>query len=384
MSDSDLPEPAGHELFRREENLPRTFVDRTTRESVEKGLPCASSLNDPEISTFARASGPCYSGPDTFFKLPYAEDVRSVKDYDVAFLGIPYDIGTTYRSGARFGPQGVRRASAVYPSIYAYDFEHGIDLFENVSMCDAGDVFTTGDIEKSFDQISRAVAHLYTSGCFPVMVGGDHSIGYPDLRGIAPFIDGKIGLIHLDRHLDTGKTDVGSRMHSCPWYHACGIDNISGDNVVQIGIGGWQVARKFMEGARERGTHVIPMSQVDELGIDKVAEMALEIAWKGASAVYLSFDVDSMDGAFCPGTGWPQPGGFLPREALKLLRLITREGLCGFEVAEVAPDKDVNDITSLMAVNATLEVLSSLHEHGHLPTGRKPLENADLEAWKGS
>jgi agmatinase len=122
--------------------------------------------------------------------------------------------------------------------------------------------------------------------------------------------------------------------------------------------------------ARDRDTTVLTISDIEEIGVEKAAEAALEVAWKGASAVYLSFDIDSVDAGFVPGTGSPEPGGLLPREALKLLRLVAREGLCGMEVVEVAPPYDVSDMTALMACRAVMDVLGTLVAEGKLG-GRK-------------
>jgi agmatinase len=121
---------------------------------------------------------------------------------------------------------------------------------------------------------------------------------------------------------------------------------------------------------RERKTNVISMGDVERLGIEKVAEIALDLAWKNAKAVYLSFDIDSLDAGFVPGTGWPEPGGFTPREALKLVQLIAKEGLCAMEVVEVSPPYDVSDITALMALRVIVDTLATLVAHGKLPRKR--------------
>src|SRR5207245_9921943 len=136
-------------------------------------------------------------------------------------------------------------------------------------------------------------------------------------------------------------------------------------NLVQLGIGGWQVPRSGVVEARKRGTNVLTIADIEKLGLEKTAEVALELAWKDADAVYISFDVDSVDCGFVPGTGWPEPGGFLPREALKLLGLVAAEGLCGFEVVEVSPPYDTSDITALLGVRVVVEALGSLLAHGH-------------------
>ena len=239
-------------------------------------------------------------------------------------LGIPFDSGTTYRPGTRFGPQGIRRISALYTP---YNYELGVDLREQMTLCDAGDVFTIpANLEKSFDQITRGVAHVFSSGALPLMLGGDHSIGFPCVRGIAQCTSKRIGIIHFDRHIDIQEKDLDERMHTTPWYWATNLPNVPATNLVQLGIGGWQVPRDGVQEARKRDTNVLTIDDIEKLGLEKTAEIALELAWKDADAVYISFDVDSVDCGFVPGTGWPEPGGFLPREALKLLGLVAARG----------------------------------------------------------
>src|SRR5918999_3298934 len=342
--------------------------DRRQREEVERGLEygleAAPSIQDRTISTFARGHQPAFAGINTFLKAPYVEDVHDVGRHEVAVVGAPFDMGMTYRAGARFGPQAIRRISALYDS---YSVDMAVDLEEEVDLVDLGDIFVIpANLEKSFDQIDRAISWIVGEGVFPVVLGGDHSIGYPDVRGIAPHIDGRVGIIHLDRHLDIQERDMDERMHTTPWFHATNIPNAPPTNLVQMGIGGGDGPRAGVKGARERETTVITISDVEELGVEKAAEAALEVAWKDADAVYLSFDIDSVDAGFVPGTGSPEPGGLLPREALKLLRLIAREGICGMEVVEVAPPYDVSDMTAQLACRAVMDVLGTLVAEGKL------------------
>ena len=141
----------------------------------------------------------------------------------MAIFGAPLDAGTTYRPGTRFGPQGIRRATNLFGT---YNFELGVDLREQLNLVDIGDVCAIpGNLEKSFDQISKAMSHVVSNGVFPVVLGGDHSIGYPTVRGIAPYTDGNIGIIHFDRHVDTQELDLDERMHTTPWFHATNIKN---------------------------------------------------------------------------------------------------------------------------------------------------------------
>ena len=236
--------------------LPTTRWEEEVRRGLEYGLPGADSIVDKRIPTFSRGELPHFAGINTFLKAPYVEDVRTCGDYDIAVLGVPFDGGTTYRPGTRFGPQGIRRISALYGP---YSFELGVDLRESVTIADLGDVFTIpGNIEKSFDQISKAVSHVYASGAFPVVLGGDHSIGYPTTRGVAEHLDGgKLGIIHFDRHVDTQETDLDERMHTTPWFHATNLPNVPAENLVQIGIGGWQAPRAGVKVGRERSSTVI-------------------------------------------------------------------------------------------------------------------------------
>jgi arginase family enzyme len=273
--------------------------------------------DDPDLS---RGELPHYAGINTFLKAPYIEDVTKVGAYDAAVIGIPFDGGTTYRPGTRFGPQGVRKISALYTP---YNYEMGIDLREQMTLCDVGDVFTIpANIEKTFDQISRAVSHVASSGALPIMIGGDHSIGFPCVRGIAQCTSKRIGIVHFDRHIDIQEKDLDERMHTTPWFHATDLANVPAVNLVQVGIGGWQVPREGVQEARKRNTNIFTMRDIEEMGLAETAARALELAWKDADAVYISFDIDSVDCGFVPGTGWPEPGGFLPREALELVSLV--------------------------------------------------------------
>jgi agmatinase len=149
---------------------------------------------------------------------------------------------------------------------------------------------------------------------------------------------------------------------------------VSATNLVQLGIGGWQVPRAGVQEARKRNSNVLTIADIEKFGLDKTAEIALELAWKDADAVYISFDVDSIDCGFVPGTGWPEPGGFLPREALKLLGLVAAEGLCGLEVVEVSPPYDTSDITALVGVRVVVEALGSMVAHGKLGSHKKLID----------
>ena len=362
----------GMRALEKERALPLTGWQQEVDQGHRYGLEAAESIVDRRISTFSRGELPHYAGINTFMKAPYIEDVNRVGEFDVAIIGVPHDSGTTYRPGTRFGPQGIRRISALYTP---YNYEMGVDLREQITLCDVGDIFTIpANNEKSFDQISKGVAHVFSSGAFPIILGGDHSIGFPTVRGVCRHLgDKKVGIIHFDRHVDTQEIDLDERMHTCPWFHATNMANAPAHNLVQLGIGGWQVPREGVKVCRERGTNVLTVTDICDMGLEAAAQYAIERATDGTDCVYISFDIDCIDAGFVPGTGWPEPGGLLPREALKLLELIVRNvPVCGLELVEVSPPYDISDMTSLMATRVICDTMAHLVVSGQLPRKGKP------------
>jgi agmatinase len=330
------------------------------------GLEAAPSIVDRDLTLFRRLPWSLGEGGSTFRGATFLQDMRQLDGsaMDVAIVGAPLDTGTTFRPGTRFGPNAIRRISALGRG---YNAELGVDLDESLTMVDVGDIqVIPANIEKSFDQVARAIGYLAERAVFPVVLGGDHSLGYPDIRGIAPYVDGNIGIIHFDRHSDLSEKTYDERMHGSPFFHATNIPNAPATNLVQIGIGGWTGTKDGMRTARDRRATVITISDIERHGVERIMEYALEIAWKGAKAVWLSFDIDSVDPAFAPGTGTPEPGGLLPREVLKMVRLAAQAGLYGMEVVEVSPPYDHADITALLAGRVIQDVLATLVEAGKL------------------
>lgn len=361
-------ETQGWKALDAEKNISSEKYRREVQWALDMGLPGAESLEDRSIPTFVRGEKPHFAGINTFLKAPYVENVRDVGKYDAAVIGVPFDGGATFRPGTRFGPQGLRRISALYTP---YNYETGVDLREQMTLCDAGDVFAIpGNLEKAFDQITRGVAHVFSSGALPIIIGGDHSIGFPCMRGIAQCTSKRIGIIHFDRHLDTQAKDMDERMHTTPWYWATNLPNVPAKNLVQLGIGGWQVPREGAKVARDRATNVLTIDDIERYGPEKTAEIALDLAWQDVDAIYISFDIDCVDCGFVPGTGWPEPGGFLPREVLKILGLVVAQGICGLEVVEVSPPYDTADITSLFGTRVIVDTLGSLVAHGKMGSHR--------------
>ena len=328
------------------------------KRAVEFGLEPADSIKSEGMSCFARTNlGPTYTSHETFLRSPFCEDIHKVSEYDVAVVGIPYDSGASNRSGTRLGPAGIRHASS---QISPFNPDYGIDLYENIKLCDAGDIYTLpANAEKTFDQITKGIGYIFSQGVTPIVLGGDHSTTFPTLRGISKYIDGNIGVIHIDRHSDCDAIQMDEKMHGTEWYHSTHLPNLSAKNLVQIGIGG-NCCKSWSKFTRDSGCTAISMEDINKYGIDKVAELALDIAWKGCKAVYVSLDIDVLEAAFCPGTGTPDFGGMLPRELLRLLKLVTAPGICGMDVVEVSPPFDVSEITSLAASRCIINVLCNL------------------------
>jgi agmatinase len=253
----------GTKMLEREAEISGKRKKERTERALEFGLESAESVRDRTIPLFARGGASRFSNSGTYLSTPFLEDMRQLGGQDVAVLGVPLDTGTTFRSGTRWGPQAMRSVSAL-PS--GYNFEMGVDLHESLTIVDVGDVSVIpANIEKSFDQIDRAVAFLHEREVFPVILGGDHSIGYPDVRGLAPFVDGNIGIVHFDRHTDMSEFNLDERMHGTPFFHATNIPNAPPANLVQIGIGGWTGSRPGVRVARERGATSITISDIDRL-----------------------------------------------------------------------------------------------------------------------
>jgi len=229
------------------------------------GLEAAESIRDRDITLFGRGRWRL-GGAGTFMNSDFLQDMRELdgSKHDVVIMGAPYDGGTTYRSGTRFGPQGMRRISSLTSG---FNPGLGIDLWESLNLVDAGDIVVIpANLEKTFDQIARAVSYAMERAVFPVVLGGDHAIGYPDVRGLAPYIDGNIGIIHFDRHSDLSEYSWDERMHGSPFFHATNIPNAPATNLVQIGIGGWTGSKDGIRIARERQATVIPVDDVARHG----------------------------------------------------------------------------------------------------------------------
>ena len=301
-----------------------------------------------------------FTGICTFGKKPYIEDWDAI-DADVAILGAPFDAGTQWRAGARFGPRGVREASTLFSFGHAGAYDHEDDvtyLGPEVIMVDIGDAdIIHTDTQQSHANIETGVRAILAAGALPVTIGGDHSINIPC---ISAFDDqGDIHILQIDAHLDFVDERHGVRHgHGNPMRRAAEQDHVTG--LTQLGIRNVSsTAREGYEDARAMGSDILSVRQVRELG---VAEAAARIP-RGVR-VYITIDIDAFCPSIAPGTGTPSHGGFLYYEVLELLQAVARRNeVVGLDLVEVAPDYDPTGSTSILAAQLLLNTLGFIfHE----------------------
>jgi len=298
---------------------------------------------------------PRYMEIATFMRAPVIEDLS---DYDIALVGVPYDGAVTNRPGARHGPREVRNASSNMRVIHPTT---RINPFEICRIGDAGDVPFTRvyDTEGAHEDIEGFFSSLEKGGVSPLAVGGDHSITLPILRTLAK--EGPLALIHIDAHTDTWDEFMGSRFcHGAPFRRAVEENLIDPHRTVQIGIRGAQNSTEGWDFSESSGMRVIPMDEVSRSGIQAVGEEALSVVGDGAT--YISFDIDSLDPAFAPGTGTPEVGGLTTIEGQALIRMFRGVRLVGADVVEVSPPFDPSGNTALVAATLMYELLCILAE----------------------
>lgn len=295
---------------------------------------------------------PRFAGVRTFMRAPHTTDLTGV---DAAVYGIPFDTATTYRTGTRFGPEGIRSASAL---LRPYNPALEVNVVETLSIVDYGDLpVSPGDTQRTYGQIEEALAPLVDAGVFPLGLGGDHSVTLAELRVLARK-HGPLALLQLDAHGDTWDEYFGQRyFHGTTFLRAVEEKLIDPAASVQAGLRGSLFEDGDLASARELGFAVIPCDQLRTLGPGGYASLVRERI--GTRPVFISFDVDVLDPAFAPGTGTPEVGGLSTAEALALLRALRGINLVGADVVEVSPPYDgPGQQTSLAAANVAYELLS--------------------------
>jgi agmatinase/guanidinopropionase len=282
---------------------------------------------------------------------------RELDGIDAAVVGIPFDSGTTYRSGARFGPRSIRASS---PLIWGYNRALGVSPTEELKLVDYGDVGVVPvDIRATMAEIAEEAASIIRAGATIVALGGDHSISLPLLRAHAARY-GELAVVHFDSHPDTWDQEFEDQpySHGTPFRRAIEEKLIDPEAYVQVGIRGPFAVPKGQLEPAHAGVRMITTENVFDLGVQAVInEIGAAI---GDQPVYVSLDIDSVDPAFAPGTGTPEVGGLSSFQMLQLVRGLRGLNIVGFDLVEVCPAYDHGDITSILAANLAFEFLSLL------------------------
>jgi len=293
---------------------------------------------------------PRFAGPDTFARLPRLDDVGTAA---VAVVGVPFDAGVSYRSGARFGPAAIRTGSKLLRP-----YHPGLDVepWRRHQVADAGDIACNPfDIGEAIATIEAGAADLATRADRLVAMGGDHTIALPLLRALHRR-RGPLALVHFDAHLDTWDTYFGQPYtHGTPFRRAFEEGLLAGDRSVHIGIRGPLYSTSDLEQDAGMGFEIISTVDVARRGVDDAIGRIHERV--GTTPVYISVDIDVLDPAHAPGTGTPEPGGLTTRELQFILRGMDGLDLAGADVVEVAPAYDHAELTAIAAANVAYEYL---------------------------
>jgi agmatinase len=326
-----------------------------------------------------RPDEPAYSGGPTFQKVPLVLDERDLGGADVAIIGAPMDDMVSNRPGTRFGPRAIRLATDAGGEPSAWHMDLGLDPFAELTIVDFGDAAVVpADGSASHAAIADAVRSVVHAGAAPVVLGGDHSIAYPDISAVAEHLEpGTLAVVQFDAHADTATDLWGVEYsHGSPFRHLVDQGIVAGNNLIQVGLRGYWPWPEEFEWMRSNGVLWYRMDEVAERGIDAIVRDVLA-ALAEVDHVFLSVDVDVLDPAHAPGTGTPEPGGMTTRELLRAVRLLTcARGFAGIEVVEVSPPYDHSDITATAAHGVVLEALSglALHRKGTPPRPEQPAQ----------
>jgi agmatinase len=295
-----------------------------------------------------------FCGIPTFMRQPASRELEGI---DVVIVGVPFDSGTSYRSGTRFGPRKIREASLI---LWGFNAVLGVAPADALKLVDYGDVEVIPvDIAATMQAVTTEVSAILQQGVTVVSLGGDHSIALPLLRAHAARF-GPLAVIHFDSHPDTWRSEFGEHpySHGTPFRRALEEELIDTDAYLQVGIRGSVSAPSDLDDARQLGAQILTIDKAFEMGIPKVVKTIRDCV--GDRPVYVSLDIDSVDPAYAPGTGTPEVGGFTSYQMLQLVRGLKGLNLVGFDLVEVSPPYDCGDITAILAANLTFEFLSLL------------------------
>ena len=314
-------------------------------------------MTDSENTPIQPVSGtvvPRFAGPSTFARLP---EIRDVKSCDIAILGIPFDAGTSYRPGARFGPQAIRQASRHLRTQYhpSYDTEPFIEQ----QVADAGDITCNPfNILESVEQIQTAATEMLGKVKSIISLGGDHTIALPLLRAVNHHF-GPVALVHFDAHLDTWDTYFGAPYtHGTPFRRAAEEKLFLDHASMHVGIRGPLYSRNDLLNDEELGFKVVHCDEFQTEGVEHVIRRIKERV--GNNPIYLSIDIDVLDPAHAPGTGTPEIAGMSSRELVNVLRGLAGLNIISADVVEVAPAYDQAELTSLAAATLVYEITNLL------------------------
>lgn len=296
---------------------------------------------------------PRFGGIASMMRLPVA---ASPEGLDAAFIGIPLDIGTSHRPGARFGPRQIRAESAL---IRPYNMATGAAPFDALQVADLGDVpINTYSLDKSLGLITAFYDRVLAAGCRPLTMGGDHTIALPILRAMAAR-HGPVALVHVDAHADVNDDMFGERIaHGTPFRRAVEEGLLRTDRVWQIGLRGSGYAADDFDWPRRQGFRLV---LAHEVWWQSLAPLMAEVrAAIGDAPCYLSFDIDGIDPAYAGGTGTPEIGGLTVPQALEIIRGCHGLNLVGADLVEVSPPYDTSGNTALLGANLLYEMLCVL------------------------
>lgn len=306
----------------------------------------------PPIEPISGTIVPRFAGPSTFCRLP---ELRDVPYCDVAIVGIPFDAGTSYRPGARFGPQAIRQASRHLRTNFhpAYDTEP----FKTIQVADAGDIACNPyNIEEAIGQIEAGADELLGKAPVIVSLGGDHTIAVPLLRSINK-VAGQVALVHFDAHLDTWDTYFGAPYtHGTPFRRAAEESLFNDGASMHVGIRGPLYSPEDLQRDAELGFKVVHCDELQNHGVEHVIKRIRDRV--GDNPLYLSIDIDVLDPAHAPGTGTPEIAGLTSRELVNIIRGLQGLNLVGADIVEVAPAYDHAEITSLAAATIAFEMIN--------------------------
>jgi len=308
-----------------------------------------------DASRFAPVSPrtqPRFSGVSTFLRLTQHD---APEDVDVLICGAPFDGGTTYRPGARFGPRAVRAASALSRG---YHPGPALDVFQTLRCADGGDVLCVPmSMERTLDNVAQRARAIATAGALPAFVGGDHSISLGVLRGLAA-VHGPLGLVHFDAHSDTYGPAWDVDLHHGTVFRLAAQEGLLRNaEVVQLGVRGPFTSAHDLDTAHALGFRIVG---IDDIKADLGAVVAQLGALAAGGKLYVSFDLDAVDPAYAPGTGTPVPGGLTSYEALRLVRALAGLPIVGCDVVEISPDHDPSGNTALLAATVLAELLAAI------------------------